>query len=351
MKKRVLIYHTGGTFGMALGDTLAAQKQSPHFLEDLLQRVPELPSLAKIELRILCNIDSSDANQKLWCLLANAIQEDWNDFDGFVIIHGTDTMAFSATALAFILQGLTKSIVFTGSQRPISAMRSDARVNIIDAVELATRGIPEVMVCFDSEIHRATRVTKYSNEHLYAFKSYNAPVIGSLGVNFKIKRKILNSIIPFAKRHMPVVNTNSNSNIASLLCVPGVMPSDSFIESLLNSIEGLIVQGFGSGNLPVTEKNWLNLCQKALLKKIPVVMSTQCESGAVSLDLYENGRIFSDLGVISALDMTFEAASVKLMIMLGRKISFEKRHEFFATPLAFECTPVSKNKEDIGTRK
>ncbi|BBH53468.1 asparaginase [Fluviispira sanaruensis] len=351
MKKRVLIYHTGGTFGMALGNAQTVQTQSPDFLKDLLERVPELPSLAQIDLRILCNIDSSDANQKLWSLIANAIQENWDEFDGCVIIHGTDTMAFTATALAFFLQGLTKPIVFTGSQRPLSAMRSDARVNIIDAVELATRGIPEVMVCFDSKIHRAARVTKYSNEHLYAFKSYNAPLVGSLGVNFKIKHKILNSIIPTAKRHMPIINTQTNSNIASLSCVPGALPSEAFIDSLLNSIEGLIIQGFGAGNLPAANKNWLELCKKAFLKKIPVVMSTQCESGSVSLDLYENGRIFANLGVISALDMTFEAASVKLMIMLGRNISFDKRHEFFSTPLAYECTPIFKNKENIGTSK
>lgn len=341
MKKRVLILHTGGTFAMVLGSSQAAAKQqTTHLLDNLLQRIPEISSLAAVDLKVVCNIDSSDANIEIWNLLAEAIHDNWDDFDGFVVVHGTDTMAWTATALAFILEGLTKPVVFTGAQRPLTALRSDARVNMIDAVELATHGIPEVLICFDSKVHRATRVTKYSNEHLYAYKSYNSPIIGSFGVNIKINKKILSTILPEAKRHRPVINAAANGNITSLLCVPGALPSLPFIEALLFSTQGIIIQGFGAGNLPIVGKNWLELFERALDRQIPIIISTQCESGTVDLNLYENGRRFAALGGISALDMTFEAASVKLMIMLGRNIPFDKRHAFFATPLAYECHPI-----------
>lgn len=344
MKRKVLILHTGGTFGMILGGGASALKQSSQLLlENLLQQVPEISSLANIDLKVICNIDSSDVNIELWKLLSSSIQEHWSEFDGFIIIHGTDTMAWSSTALSFFLEGLTKPIVFTGSQRPLTALRSDARANLIDAVELATHGIPEVLICFDSKVYRATRATKYSNEHLYAFKSYNSPTIGSFGVNIKLNHKILKTILHDAKRHPPVINNLANGNITSLLCVPGALPSSAFCDALLSSTDGIIIQGFGAGNLPIASENWLELCERALDRQIPVVISTQCESGTVSLDLYENGRRFSMLGVISAMDMTFEATSVKLMVMLGRKVPFEKRHEFFATPLAFECSSIKAN--------
>ncbi len=336
--KKILILHTGGTFGMDFGKDDSVKISSTEFLTKLLLQVPELSSLAQIDLKILCNIDSSDAGSELWSKIVNTIHTSWNDFDGFVVIHGTDTMAWSASAVAFFLEGLTKPIVFTGSQRPLSALRNDARVNIIDSVELATYGVPEVMLCFDSKVHRATRVTKYSNEHLYAFKSFNSSLVGSFGVNFKLNKKIIKSIISPIKRHAPVLNTSLNPNIISLLCVPSMELNDSFISSILQNSKGIIIQGFGSGNLPIQNESWQKLCKNALDKKIPVVMSTQCESGSVSLNLYENGKVYAALGLISALDMTFEAASIKLMVMLGRDISFEKRHEFFSTSLAYECS-------------
>ncbi|WP_158999597.1 asparaginase [Pigmentibacter ruber] len=341
MRKKVLIIHTGGTFAMVLGSGQTATKQhSSNLLENLLQQIPELASLAEIDLKVICNIDSSDVTIDIWKLLAKTIFESWSQCDGFVVVHGTDTMAWTASALAFFLGGLTKPVVFTGAQRPLTALRSDARMNMIDAVELATHGIPEVMICFDSKVHRATRATKYSNEHLYAYKSYNSPKIGSFGVNIKLNKKVLNSILPEAKRHAPSINSEINGNITSLMCVPGAIPSLTFIDGLLSSTEGIIIQGFGAGNLPISGKIWLELFERALDRKIPIVISTQCESGSVDLQLYENGRRFAALGGISALDMTFEAASVKLMIMLGRKIPFEKRQSFFATPLAFECQSI-----------
>ena len=337
--KKILILHTGGTFGMEVKDNLPSLDKSHNLLNLLVERVPELNSLAEIDVKVLCNIDSSNANYKMWASIATAIHDEWAKFDGFVIIHGTDTMAWTASALAYFLNGLTKSVVLTGAQLPLMALRNDARVNIIDAVELASYGIPEVMLCFDSKVHRATRVTKYSNEHLYAYKSYNSSLIGQFGVNFKVNQKNSSSVLPEMKRHAPTLNLKLDSNITTLISIPGVVLSQKYIDVILESTKGILIQGFGTGNLPTENESWQILCQNAFQQKIPVVMSTQCDSGYVDLNLYDNSRVFANLGVISALDMSFESASIKLMILIGRQIPFEQRHQFFSTPLAFECSP------------
>ncbi|MES2614293.1 MAG: asparaginase [Bdellovibrionota bacterium] len=335
--KSILILHTGGTFGMSLEENQASVQNSEHLLENLLRYVPEIISIANIDIKILCNIDSSNATPEMWIRIATTIYESWNTFDGFVVIHGTDTMAWSSSAVAYFLKNLTKPVVFTGSQRPLTALRNDARSNIIDAVELATYGIPEVMLCFESKVHRATRATKYSNEHLHAFKSYNSALLGRFGVNFKLNKKISRANPHNIPKTQPILNTEINSNIMTLIAVPGIQLSAEFINNMILNSNGIIIKGFGVGTLSTAESSWLELCRKACDKKIPVVMATQCESGFVNLNVYENSKVFADLGVMSSLDMTFEAVSVKLMVMLGRNIPFEKRHEFFATPLAFEC--------------
>jgi L-asparaginase len=339
--KKILILHTGGTFGMERQETHAHIDKQNKLLDHLIDRVPELSSIAVIDVKVLCNIDSSNANEKTWKLIANTIFNEWNDFDGFVVIHGTDTMAWTACALAYFLNGLTKSVVITGAQLPLIALRNDARMNIIDSVELATYGIPEVMLCFDSKVHKATRATKYSNEHLHAFRSYNAPLIGEFGVNFKLNKKNSNSIIPLMKRHAPTLNLQINTQITTLLAIPGTILSKSQIKSIIQNTKGILIIGFGSGNLPTENDSWINLCKLAFENSIPVIMGTQCDSGYVNLSLYENGRIFEKLGVISSLDMSIEASSIKLMIYIGRKIPFDKREEFFSTPLAYECLKLN----------
>ncbi len=335
--KKILILHTGGTFGMDFQLDYSKQSHAHEFLNNLIHYVPELSDIAKIEIHVVANLDSSDATPQLWIDLATHICNVWDDFDGFVVIHGTDTMAWTASALAFFMSGLTKSIVFTGSQRPLSAKRNDARANIIDAVELATYGFPEVMVCFDSKVYRGTRVTKYSNDHLQAFRSYNAPILGRFGVTFNVNSSLLLSVVPPVKRHRPCLETSVCSHIISLECLPGANYSDAFLEQILQNSQAIILRGFGSGNLPLGNSNWKQLCKMAGDLKIPVVMSSHCPAGSVQLELYNNGRVYFDLGVVSSLDMTYEAMSVKLMIMLGRKIPYERRHEFFSTSLAGEC--------------
>jgi L-asparaginase len=233
------------------------------------------------------------------------------------------------------MSNLTKPVVLTGSQRPLSVLRSDARANIIDAVELATLDIPEVCICFDSEVHRGTRVTKFSSEHMQAFRSYNSPVIGNFGVHFQVNREIAKSAVD--SKVAPVLDCRAVDNIIALDCVPGQNISNEVIESIVSSVCGIVIRGFGSGNLPISKSSWIALCTRALERSIPVVMATQCGAGMVSLNAYENGRAFVDLGVISGSDMSFESLTVKLMVMLGRGVAFEQRHKFFAEPIAMEC--------------
>lgn len=336
--KKVLLIHTGGTFGMQKGAPHLALSRSSEYLGTLFKRVPELEEIAEIDLEILCNVDSSDISPVVWKRLAEAIVSKWHDYDGFVIIHGTDTMAYTASALSFFLEGVSKPIVLTGSQRALSEIRTDARANIIDSVELATLGFGGVMICFDSKVHRGTRASKYSNEHLQAFRSYNSQPLGAFGVHFIYNKKLLPRVASTTRTN-PKCDTRIDTNIACIDCVPGVALSAALQRAILETAHAVVLRGFGAGNLPLADASFENLCKKARDKKIPVVMATQCPSGRISLTAYANGRRFRELGVVSGLDMSFEALTVKLMVMLGRKIKFERRHAFFSTPLAFECRP------------
>lgn len=344
--KNVLILHTGGTFGMAFAqDDPARAHLSPTLEEDasgallapLLARVPELRQMADLTLEVVCNIDSSDMTPAVWSRLATRIVDAWETYDGFVIVHGTDTMAFTAAALSFFLASLTKPIVFTGSQRPLSELRTDARANIIDAVELATSGIPEVMVCFDNFVHRGTRATKASNEHMQAFRSVNASPLGSFGVHFTVNTGLARKPVSALSRHRPVVDLRADPSILTLDALPGMHLPESAAQTIVGAARGIVLRGFGAGNLPLSA-GFDALCREALQARVPVIMATQCQTGAVSLSSYANGRHFEALGVVSSFDMSFESVVVKLMIFLGRAVPFAQRHEFFATPLAHEVT-------------
>lgn len=339
---RILLLHTGGTFGMvSTGDSSSMVRLSEdNLLGEIFSYVPELRRLANIDMVVPCNLDSSDMNLAHWLRLVEIIVSRWNEFDGFVIIHGTDTMAFTAAVLSFFLTRLSKPIVLTGSQRPLAELRSDARANIIDAVELATMNVCGVMIVFDSKVYWGTRVTKHSSEYLQAFRAHNAPILGQFGVHFRGSRQLLRRVVPKHKRHVPVVDTRICTNIASWDTIPGTAPSDEAIDALLAHKQGLVIRAFGSGTLPSASGQWLKLAERAEKQKFPIVVTTQCGSGAVYMDSYSNGRVFLERGAIPALDMSFESTCVKLMIMLGREIPFEERHQFFRTSLANECSEI-----------
>ncbi|MEY4064417.1 MAG: hypothetical protein RIR26_625 [Pseudomonadota bacterium] len=343
MKKKlpkVLVLQTGGTFAMVLNTQRKAARQDQSMLNSLLSSVPELSQIAEIEMKVISNIDSSDVDTALWRSLADAIHQHWDSFDGCVIVHGTDTMAYTASALSFFLSGLTKPIVLTGSQRPLSELRTDARANIIDAVELATTGYPEVMVCFDSVVYRGSRVTKKSSEHLHAFTSQHMPALGHFGVHFTINRTLITPAVPQKKRHRPKLDTRICENVFVLDVVPAAPLPESMMDALTTCYQGIILRGFGVGNLPLKNSSWLKLAESAHKRKIPLVIGSQCQTGAIDLMSYENGRAFARRGAVSGHNMGLECLTLKLMVMLGRKIPYDKRHTFFATPLALECGEV-----------
>lgn len=334
---KVLIIHTGGTFGMAV-DANQASTISPHeLLSTLTNHVPELCSIADMRLKMLCNLDSSDIGPTHWVELANLIRQEWDTFDGCVIIHGTDTLAFTAAALSFMFSHITKPIVFTGSQRPLKELRNDARANIIDAVQLASTGIPEIMVCFDSRVHRGTRVTKFSSEHMEAFKATNTQSLGNFGVHFKIdKRRTRKPISPLL-RAAPLLDARLDSRVLCLDVAPGIELHPDIRAALLTRTNGLVIRGFGVGNLPINgTKSWVQLAQEAADAHIPFVMSSLCIKGSVDLSAYENGRALRNLGAISVRDMSYECAVVKLMVCLGRGIGYKNTAQFMVTPLASE---------------
>ena len=334
--KKVLILHTGGTFAMAIGEPSTMSLHEDDYLSQLLEAVPVLNQIANVHLKVLCNIDSSEMEPKQWKKMAHIIYESWEEFDGFVIIHGTDTMAWSATALSFFLRFVSKPVIFTGAQRPLMSFRSDARANIIDAVELATYAFPHIAVCLDSKVLQGSCITKFSSTQFDVFKSFNAPSIGDFGFEF---RKNAFYSRPKVKK-IPEFNDLLDENIFVLTSYPGAVFPSNFLDQLLSSYNGIVIRAFGGGGLPIKQtKVWLNFCRKALAKKIPVVMGSQCAQGRVDLSRYEHSREFKAIGVISSFDMTFEASCIKLMIMLGRKIPFSKRHQFFEKPLAGELVP------------
>jgi L-asparaginase len=304
--------------------------------EDLAARIPEIFQFAEINLTIMCQRDSTNMGPPEWAELCRRIVHFWQDCDGFVIIHGTDTLASAASFLALSLSGLTKPVVLTGSQRPLTELRSDARLNLIDAVALACMRFPEVMVCFDSDVYLASRVTKTSNINLGAFCSPNFPKLGHFGVEPGFDERLVSPVAPSLEP--PVADTRHNLRVVSFRALPSAPLPEPVARAAVASADGILLQGFGLGHAPLVDGTWLYLCSEAQASRIPVVMTSQCGSGRVDLDLYEVGRQLRNQGVIPALDMTTECTCIKLMMALGRGVPYEEIPRFLLQPKAKEIS-------------
>ncbi|CUT01906.1 asparaginase [Candidatus Chrysopegis kryptomonas] len=309
--KRILLIHTGGTFGMALKDGTLAPSS---FIQRIIEFVPEVKQIAEIESHIVANIDSSNIGIEHWLKIADVIVQNYDDFDGFVITHGTDTMTYTASALSFILDGLSKPVILTGSQRPLSEIRTDARNNLINSVELATYPIPEVCIFFNNKLFRGNRTKKIDIWGFDAFDSPNYPPLAEVGVEVKVYEK------NFLKRKNFKLNVSKNfSN--EVFCVK-IFPSVKvdFLMSLLElDIKGFVIEAFGSGNLPnIEERSLIPFVQKASEMGKIVAISTQAVYGKVDLTLYQCGKDALDAGALSCKDMTTETAIVKLMFLLAK---------------------------------
>ena len=318
----ILIIYTGGTIGMKQNPETGAL--APFNFNQIEDEVPELKKFHyKLE-TISFNppVDSSDISPSFWVELAELISKNYNKFDGFVILHGTDTMSFTASALSFMLQNLDKPVILTGSQLPIGMLRTDGKENLISAIEIAAASrngqplVPEVCIFFENRLFRGNRTTKHNAEHFNAFRSDNYPYLAEAGINIKYNFAFIH--YPTSKKELKIL-TNLDNNIGVLKLFPGITPVA--VDAAFNSIgiKAVILETFGSGNAP-SQPWFLEKVKKAVDSGIIIFNVTQCHAGSVDMDKYENGLILKNAGVVSGKDITFEAAVAKLMLLLGSKL-------------------------------
>lgn len=329
--KKILLIQTGGTIAMDISEG-KPKLNSEKWSELIYREMPELSQIAEIEMERLFFEDSSDINKTHWAKLAEFIRDRYEDFDGFVILHGTDTMAYTASALSFALKNLGKPVILTGSQVPMSNIRSDARRNVINSVEMATMALPEVAICFNDFVYRGNRATKMSIGDFDAFASPNYPPLAEIGLNIDIRDHIAD---PEGSLQ---VHTDFSDQVFLLKIYPNLAPQ--FLEQIdFNNIRALIVEAFGSGNFPIRgNTNLLPFFQKCIGSNILLIITSQAPYDAVDLRNYESGNRALELGALSARDMTTEATLTKIMYLLGRYSDNQTVIGQFNTNLAGEMT-------------
>jgi len=326
-KRKVLLVTTGGTITMLRngGGTLS-QCQDAGILTE---RVPELGELAEVDLVSVSNTDSSNIQPGLWVDTARAIYERMDDYDGFVVTHGTDTICYTSAALAFMLQELPRPVVATGAQVPLDDIGSDGHRNLINAVRVAVSDVAEVTVAFGSEIINGTRAKKTSVFDMQAITSVNAYPLGNIGLFIKFNaaarkrgpRKVL--FQPFL-----------NDSVAAVHVYPGFDPA--ILDYLASTHAGVVLGGYGAGNIPTEVKSLIPAIRAATDRGVPVVICTQCIIGSTQMELYEVGRAALDAGAIPAMDMTPETALVKLMWVLGQTDDLARVTSLMQKPFAGE---------------
>ena len=336
----ILLIYTGGTIGMIKDPDTGALKAFD--FNNLLNRIPELKLLE-------CNIntvsfdepiDSSNMNPEYWVQMAELIEDNYHQFDGFVVLHGSDTMSYTASALSFMLENLAKPVILTGSQLPIGDLRTDAKENLITSIQMASlqkQGKPiirEVGLYFEYKLYRGNRTTKLNAEHFEAFESLNYPHLAESGVHLTIN--YANLFKPNARKKL-VVRKIFDTNIALIKLYPGI--SETILYSIINTegLKGVIIETYGAGNA-TTEDWFIDLLKTTIKKGIKVINVTQCSGGSVSMGQYETSSQLKNVGIISGKDITTEAAIAKLMYLLGQNISAKTFKTIFETSLRGELS-------------
>lgn len=321
-RSSILLIYTGGTIGMRQDPS--DQTLKPFDFSQILQEVPELKKFAlSIEVHTFDPlIDSSDVEPALWQELASLIEARYEEFDGFVILHGTDTMAYSASALSFMLENLSKPVVFTGSQLPIGAPRTDGKENLISAIEIAaakdTEGharVPEVSIFFNSKLLRGNRSTKVSSEDFSAFDSPDCPPLADAGISIRYNDAIIRRPLKWDE---PLrISTKLDTRVSILKLHPGITPQVMKYFLCGPDIRAAIIETYGSGNAP-TRQWFLDIVKEATAMGKVLMNVTQCQAGTVNMSLYATGKALEKAGVVSGRDITTEGALAKLFYLMGR---------------------------------
>lgn len=333
----ILIIYTGGTFGMAYD---SAGSLVPFNFGRVLERVPELKSL-DLKLTVISfpePVDSSNVNSQHWEDLGYIIYENYHQYDGFVILHGTDTMAYTASALSFMLQGLNKPVIFTGAQIPIGFIRSDARENLITALEIASSKkdgrpvVSEVCLYFNYFLMRGNRSQKIRSSTFAAFETENYPKLAEAGIFIEYNETYL---MPYKKNSKLKLQSKFDNNVVLIKFFPGI--NEQFFRSVLDikGLRGMVLETYGSGNT-LTEEWFITCLREAATKDIIILNVSQCSGGEVIMGRYETSKQLIELGVLSGGDMTTEAAMTKMMFLLGNENKTQEIKKKLQIPICGE---------------
>ncbi len=336
----ILIIYTGGTIGMVQRPEDGSL--SPVKFDQLYEEIPQLLKFGYEISSISFDpvLDSSNITPELWNKLAEIIFENYSKFDGFVVLHGTDTMSYTASALSFMFENLNKPVVFTGAQLPIGTPRTDGKENLLTAIEIAAATkngkpiVPEVCIYFNSMLFRGNRTSKIDSQQFKAFDSKNYPPLAKAGVDILYFEDYIRSS---TDEKVFAINCKLDTRVVILKIFPGINRSIFETITSLKNLKGIVLESFGSGNVPNIP--WfINCLKNAVAKGIVVLNISQCAGGKVALGLYETSLCLREAGVVSGFDMTTEAAVTKLMHLLGQELTTEEIKKQLNSDLKGEIT-------------